>query len=274
MLHINWVLRPRWISRWQLRGWVRGLLWVQLYSFDYQHPLDCLIVYLLWVLFESLYPKWVPTPGKSLSRHHIKQHMRFHSQHQHQLCEESWVAHTLTRVIISKIIFTLQRESMFPLWFHNSNTFRIVGIPALTRPHQLEHASSLLPSAARIFASFDLTSRKSYCFTLSRIFQMSHQRKRLKYFPLVRPWLGLPQQLQWELAATISPWQVLSFAPINTSSPFDQRIGVKWTFFVEVIQSYSSLDLCPTRSDWHRPPVYLWHQHWLSQWAQIFLAIK
>ena len=159
--------------------------------------------------------------------------MRFHSQHQHQLCEESGVAQTQTKVIIAKIVFTLQRDSMFPLWFHKSNTFRYAGIRALTRPHQLEHASSPLPSAVLIFASFDLTSRKSYCFTFSRIFQMSHQRKRLKYFPLVRPWLDLPQRLQWDPAATPSPWQVLSFAPINTSSPFDQIIGVKWTFLLK-----------------------------------------
>ena len=45
---------------------------------------------------------------------------------------------------------------------------------------------------------------------------MSHQ---LKYFPLVRPWLGLPQRLQWESAATTSLWQVLSFAPVNNTSP-------------------------------------------------------
>ena len=107
MLHINWVLGPRWISWWQLRGRVWGLLWVQSYSFDYQHPSDCLIVYLLWVLSKSLYPKWVFTPSKSLSRHHIKQHMRFHGQHEHQLCEESWVA--LTRGIIAKS-FSLCKE--------------------------------------------------------------------------------------------------------------------------------------------------------------------
>ena len=67
-------------------------------------------------------------------------------------------------------------------------------------------------------------------FIFPRIFQMSHQ---LKYFPLVRQWLDLPQRLQWEHAATTSPWQVLSFAPINTSSLFDQRIGVKWTFLLK-----------------------------------------
>ena len=273
MLHINWVLGPRWISWWQLRGWVRGLLWVQSYSFDYQHPSDCLIVYLLWIIFKSLYPKWVFTPSKSLSRHHIKQHMRFHGQHEHQLCEESWVA--LKKVIFAKIIFTLQRDSLLPLWFSNSNTFPNAGIRALTRPLQLEHASSPLPSVVLIFASFDLTSRKSAFFTFPRNFQMSHQHKRLKYFPLVRPWPGLPQRLQWGPAATLSPWQVLSFAPINTSSSFDQRIGAKWMdLFVEALKSYPSLDLCPTRSDWHRPPVYLWHQYWLSQWARIYQAIK
>ena len=53
-------------------------------------------------------------------------------------------------------------------------------------------------------------------FIFPRIFQMSHQ---LKYFPLVRQWLDLPQRLQWEHAATTSPWQVLSFAPVNNTSP-------------------------------------------------------
>ena len=48
---------------------------------------------------------------------------------------------------------------------------------------------------------------------------MSHQRRRLKYFPMVRPWLDLPQRLQWERAATTSLWQVLSFAPVNNTSP-------------------------------------------------------
>ena len=107
---------------------------------------------------------------------------------------------------------------MFPLWFSNSNSnsFCNAGIQALTRPHQLEHVSSPLPSAVRIFVSFDLTSRWSDFITFSRIFQMSHQ---LKYFPLVRQWLGLPQRLQWEHAATTSPWQVLSFAPVNNTSP-------------------------------------------------------
>ena len=70
-----------------------------------------------------------------------------------------------------KIIFTLQRDSLLPLWSSNSNsnTFCNAGIRALTRPHQLENASSPLQSAVRIFASFDLTSRKSYCFAFPRI---------------------------------------------------------------------------------------------------------
>ena len=74
-------------------------------------------------------------------------------------------------------------------------------------------------------------------FIFPRIFQMSHQ---LKYFPLVRPWLDLPQRLQWERAATTSLWQVSSFDAINTSSGNWSQLDL----FALQSKSYPSLNLC------------------------------
>ena len=138
-----------------------------------------------------------------------------------------------------KIIFTLQRDSMLPLWFHNSNTFRNAGIPALTRPLQLEHASSPLPSAVRIFASFDLTSRKSYGFTLSHIFSDITPTQKIKIFSTGQTMTGL---------ATTTPVGTCSDSLIVAGFVLcsDQHLLSFWSnnwsqmdLFVEAIQSYS-----------------------------------
>ena len=123
---------------------------------------------------------------------------------------------------------------MFPLWFSNSNSksFCNAGIQALTRPHQLEHVSSPFPSAVRIFVSFDLTSRKSYCFYFST------------YFPDVTPTEIFSTGQTMTGLATTTPvgtcsdyltvaGSIICSGQQYISFTFDQRFGVKWTFLLK-----------------------------------------